>query len=87
MRLDTEQGQGYLHNGFITWLSNGESSAIDHFIYWSETQTLTVAYTNGGMYEYREVPFSLVNTLLFADSVGSFLAKNIKGSHDFQRVA
>ena len=55
------------------------STAIRYWSYKPEKQTLTVQYANGDkFYDYEGVPFSAVYAMMLADSLGNFIAKNIK---------
>ncbi|SDJ99709.1 KTSC domain-containing protein [Ferrimonas sediminum] len=51
-----------------------------------ESCTLEVEFNNGSVYQYFDVPSYLHSELMSADSVGSYLARNIKGSYGYQRV-
>lgn len=62
------------------------SSNINSIGYDKETSTLEVEFNNGSAYKYFDVPVSLFEGLRDADSVGGFLAANIKGSYRFSKV-
>ena len=54
--------------------------------YDEESTTLQVEFNNGSAYQYFDVPEHLFNGLRDADSVGGFLAANIKGSYRYSKV-
>ncbi len=61
------------------------SSNIDSIGY--ESGTLYVRFNSGGLYAYSEVPESVYNGLMNASSKGSYLARYIKGSYAYHRMA
>lgn len=63
-----------------------ESSNVEAIGYNQETQVLRIWYLNGGVYDYLNVPEIEFETLKQSPSVGSYLARNIKGSYSYQRV-
>jgi len=63
-----------------------ESSNIAAVGYDVETETLQVEFNNGSLYQYFNVPEHIYQGLFSADSVGTFLAQNIKGSYRYSRV-
>jgi len=65
----------------VTRSSNVASVGYDH-----KTQTLEVEFTNGSVYQYFDVPQSVYDQLINADSVGKYLNVNIKGSYRYARV-
>jgi hypothetical protein len=64
-----------------------DSSAAKSVGYESETHTLEVEYTSGGVYRYFWVPEAVYDALRFADSVGKFINAHIKEHYPHQRVA
>jgi hypothetical protein len=44
-----------------------------------ETETLSVQFTSGRVYDYPDVPISIYNELLQADSPGRYFHANIQG--------
>lgn len=62
------------------------STNLDHGKYDETNQTLTIAFKNGGLYEYSDVPPSIWEDLTTASSAGSFFAQQIKGVFDYARV-
>lgn len=51
-----------------------------------EKGTTYVEFTSGGIYSYAEVPAGVHGKLVDADSVGSFLNREIKGTYEATRV-
>ena len=62
------------------------SSNIDSIGYDEESQTLEVEFKNGTLYQYFDVPEHIFNGLIGADSIGGYLAANIKGNYRYSRV-
>lgn len=62
------------------------SSNIASVGYDSESMTLEIEFNNGSVYQYFDVGERLYEDLISADSIGGFLAANIKGSFRFSRV-
>ncbi|MCX6897204.1 MAG: KTSC domain-containing protein [Verrucomicrobia bacterium] len=52
--------------------------------FWSGT--LTVAFHNGSIYEYDDVPRSVFHDFLDADSKGGFHAREIRGHYSYRRI-
>jgi hypothetical protein len=74
-------------NGKFSVLKNGaliiypESSAIEMAQY--QDETLSVTYTGGKTYYYREVPTTVVFHLLVTESFGKFINTHIKPNYEF----
>ena len=62
------------------------STNIEAIGYDESSQTLQVEFKNGAMYQYFDVPEQVFDSLRDADSVGAYLAANIKGTYRFSRV-
>ena len=55
------------------------STAIEYWYYNVKTNVLTVHYKNSDTYyDYEGVPFTAMFALMSADSLGAFIAKEIK---------
>lgn len=54
--------------------------------YDNSTQTLEVEFLNGGIYQYFDVPSSVFEDLMAAESVGSYHAANVKNSYRYARL-
>ena len=62
-----------------------DSSTISTGRYYTENKTLVLIYTNGGIYEYEDVPLFYWRGLLDADSKGRFINANIKRLFKFNK--
>ncbi len=62
-----------------------ESSQIESFGYCPDSKTLAVKFKSGGLYHYANVPADVHEQMKAAESVGSFLHKNVKGKFEFAR--
>ena len=61
------------------------SSTISTGRYYTKNQTLVLIYTNGGIYEYEDVPLFYWRGLLNAESKGRFINTNIKRLFKFNK--
>jgi phage terminase large subunit-like protein len=60
-----------------------DSSLLDKVGYDNATQTLVIQMLNSSdIYTYRNVPQTLYDELLAADSKGTFFVKKIKGKYE-----
>lgn len=62
------------------------STNIEAIGYDESSQTLQVEFKNGATYQYFDVPEQVFDSLRDADSVGAYLAANIKGTYRFSKV-
>lgn len=62
------------------------SSNVESVGYDEESETLEVEFKNGALYQYFDVPQGAYNGLVSADSIGAYLAENIKGVYRYSRV-
>lgn len=62
------------------------SSHIASIGYDEALQTLEVEFTDGGVYQYFNVPLPSYEALMSAPSHGTFLNANIKGQFPYQRL-
>lgn len=62
------------------------SSSIASAGYSPETSTLEVEYRNGSVYQYFAVPKSVFESLLAAESKGTFVSERIRGHYPYRRV-
>ena len=65
--------------------SGVESSGISSEHYDVESETLRIEYSNGGVYDYLQVPATIYIRFLQAESKGGFVNEVIK-KHEFRRV-
>ncbi len=63
-----------------------ESSMLREVGYDSETRTLEVEFTSGGIYEYYDVPSEVYKDLLRAESYGQYFNANVKGVYPSRRL-
>lgn len=61
--------------------SNVESVGFDE-----DSETLEVEFKNGTLYQYFDVPKNVYEGLVGSDSVGGYLAANIKGVYRYSRA-
>ena len=62
------------------------SSSIVSVGYDSQSQVLELEFEGGNVYQYFEVPQSVHERLLDADSIGGFVNKEIKGVYGFREI-
>ena len=62
-----------------------QSSNLAAIDYWSGT--LTIAFHNGGVYEYYHVPPSEYDGLMSASSHGKYFHAHIKGRYPYRKIA
>lgn len=64
----------------------GKSSHIEKIQYDNNTQTLTIQFSNGSVYQYSAVPQYIGDGLQSAESKGTYLAEYIKGKYPHKRI-
>ena len=64
-----------------------QSSNVEAVAYEAESMTLHVWFNSDSHYCYSGVPEDLYQGLLYADSVGSFLNREIKGTYNYQQIS
>jgi hypothetical protein len=62
------------------------SSNVASIGYDAENTTLEIEFNNGSIYQYFDVPENVFDGLRSADSIGAYLAANIKGIYRYSRV-
>jgi hypothetical protein len=62
------------------------SSNISSVGFDTDTQTLEIEFTNGNIYQYFDVPFTIYEELMQAESKGRFLSSQIKGVYRYARL-
>jgi len=65
---------------------NVDSSNVAAVGYDEDSSTLQVEFINGGTYRYFDVSENIFTGLRDADSVGGYLAENIKGTYRYSKV-
>lgn len=63
-----------------------ESSNVEKIGYEESTQILRVKFLNGSVYDYKNVPIMEFEQLKNAQSIGSYLNRNIKGNYPYEKV-
>ena len=63
-----------------------ESASIASVGYDPQSCTLEVVFRNSGVYRYFDVPLHVYARLLAADSVGTFVNKEVKANYRFARM-
>lgn len=63
-----------------------QSSNIAEVGYEPATMTLEVAFHNGTIYQYFDVPEALYQELIHAESVGTFLNAQIKNNYRYVKL-
>jgi hypothetical protein len=69
----------------MDWIHTPESSTIQQFCYYANSQILKVEFKNGTTYDYFDVPEHVFETMRNAGSKGQFLAQHLKGSYRYAR--
>lgn len=62
------------------------SSTVAEVGYDTVTMTLEVAFQNGTVYQYFDVPENVYHELMSAESVGKFLHAHIKNNYRYTKV-
>lgn len=62
------------------------SSNVASVGYDISTMTLEVEFKNGSVYQYFDVPESLYQELIGAESIGTYLSQQIKSSYRYAQV-
>ena len=62
------------------------SSNVASIGYDADSSTLEIEFHNGSVYQYFDVGQRLYDELKNSDSIGAFLAANIKGNYRFSKV-
>lgn len=70
----------------MDWIETPESSNVARFAYDSASQILTVEFRKSAVYNYYDVPETIVERMVSASSKGQFLAQNIKGVYRYARA-
>ncbi len=67
-------------------MEDGNSSNIGQFGHDEGSEILQVEFTNGGVYQYFDVPRHVYDEMVASDSRGKFLHANIKGAYRYSKV-
>jgi len=63
------------------------SSNIESIGHDSQTNTLEVAFLNGSVYQYSNVPANVYVGLMNASSHGTYLNAHIKGTYNYRQIS
>lgn len=63
-----------------------QSSSIDSIGYNSDSNILEIEFLNGRIYQFFNVPESIFNGMMSADSHGKYLNDNIKGIYNYKEI-
>ncbi len=63
-----------------------DSSNIAAIGYDNDSETLQIEFNNGTTYQYFDIPEQVFERLRDADSVGGYLAAQIKGNYRYSKV-
>ena len=77
--IDYANGEWAMVGKTSIWSQPDHSTAIAEWAYYPASQTLTVMYKNGDTrYRYEGVPMSVIFSMMTADSLGAFIAREVK---------
>jgi len=62
------------------------SSNLEAIGYEESTETLRIQFTNGSIYEYRNVPVVVFNDFKQAGSLGAYLNRNIRNAYPYEKI-
>jgi len=63
-----------------------QSSMLSKVDYDGSTQKLCVVFKNGSKYTYSDVPQSIYNELINAESIGKYMKANVMGKYNSQKI-
>ncbi len=63
-----------------------DSSMLASVGYDEKTKTLEVEFNNGGVYQYFDVEKEVYETLMNAESLGSYFYHNIRDDYSYSRL-
>jgi hypothetical protein len=64
-----------------------ESSSVRSLGYDAANRALEVQFVSGAVYRYLDVPSRVVDGLAVAPSIGRYVARNVRGTYRYRRVA
>lgn len=80
--IDYANGEWAMVGKTSIWSRPDHSTAIAEWAYYPASQTLTVMYKNGDTrYRYEGVPMSVIFSMMTADSLGAFIAREVKPNY------
>lgn len=63
-----------------------DSEMLQYVGYNAKQKILEVVFNSGERYQYFEVPASVYDELMSADSIGQYMHRHIIGHYDYQRI-
>ena len=63
-----------------------KSTAIQMARYYSDSQELTIVFSNANSYKYKEVPYHVWRGLMDAESKGRFINRYITAFYRFKKL-
>ena len=63
-----------------------DSEMLQYVGYDAKQKTLEVVFNSGERYQYFDVPASVYDELMSAESIGQYMHGHIIGHYDYQRV-
>jgi lysyl-tRNA synthetase class 2 len=64
-----------------------DSSMVKSYTYNPDDETLEVTFTNKASYRYSEVEQKTADALVEAESKGTFINEEVKGSHPYEKLS
>ena len=65
---------------------NVESSNLASVGYDEKSQILEIEFNHGGVYQYFDVPIEEYESLMGADSLGSYFYHNIRNDYEYAKL-
>ncbi|HAW57988.1 MAG TPA: KTSC domain-containing protein [Bacteroidales bacterium] len=62
------------------------SSNIQMVGYDESSETMRIQFTNGSVYEYKNIPLVVYNDFMQASSLGAYLNRNIRNSYPYEKI-
>jgi hypothetical protein len=63
-----------------------DSEMLEYVGYDAKQKILEVVFNTGERYQYFDVPASVYDELMSAESIGQYMHRHIIGHYDYQRV-
>ena len=63
-----------------------DSEMLQYVGYDAKQKVLEVVFNSGERYQYFDVPVSVYEDLMSADSIGQYMHRQIIGHYDYQRI-
>lgn len=62
------------------------SSSVSRIQYSPDQRVLRITYMNGATFDYKEVPETVWEELSIAESVGSYVAQQVKPNYQYEKI-